>query len=452
MLVAKLFKGVLFERHHILLFIITAIIFGFNPVLQAKVALSAQCAFKPSNSDKIEGVRTSQRYKIASLSKIFTSYWAIAKLGPDFRFQTKIHIVDPEDANLSKQGYKDVHIEGGMSPYFSLKSLQFLVAELNSKTVYKINVLTFDEKFKYATKISDNASLTSAGMQITSSSTLRDLSRDIKQINQSYALTKKQVKTATGLDMPSTLKLSVRSVTNLESKNFSAPTETTSFVLRSAPLKTILKEMNRNSHNSTADSIFEYLGGSEAFHKFMKQRLDHDLSDIMFVNGSGYPLRGIYNEATCETIVRSINDLNEILEKKYSLNLENILSVAGADFDPKRKSVVTNIYNSKNMSHALVAKTGTLRTTIALGGAIETEDGTVFFSSIQSISSFRSDADRQGAYAQIRSYLSKIIESNKGVKVLDYEAQPFSSFDGKSKLLELPSNSSPNGLKISGKS
>lgn len=426
-------------------------LFGLNGL--AKVRLNAQCSFLPNGSEEVQGVRTQERIKIASLSKIFVSYWAIATLGPEFRFKTHIHIIDPEDPKLIKLGYKDVHIQGGLSPYFSIHSLQFLVAELNKRGLSKINVLTFDENFKYSTNIVDNKNLTVTGLQITTNSSLAYLKKDVRQINHLYEINRKQSKNNFNINLPSQLKLDVKSVAHLPSKNFFKPDDARSFLMLSSPLATILKEMNRNSHNYTADLIFNFLGGSDKFEFFMAQRLGYEKDQVQFINGSGYPVDGVYNEATCEAIIRSTWDMNTILSEKYKASIADVLSVAGVDANAV--SSVTRIYATEDLNRSLIAKTGTIKRTIALGGALHTPQGTIYFASLQGIDSHLNEHDRYGAYNEIRKYLIQQYNRNGGSSTFAYKAKAFNSFDENSSLKEIKKedlNPPSNELQLADKS
>lgn len=403
----------------------------------AKVRLNTQCSFRPNGSEEVQGVRVNERFKIASLSKIFTSYWAVATLGPDFRFKTFVHIVSPESETLAKRGYKDIHIQGGMSPYFSIHSLQFLVAELNKLGVSKINVLSFDENFKYSTNIVDNKNLTGTGAQITSESSLAYLKKDVKQISHLYEINRKQSKQNLNIELPTNLKLEVKSVVYLPSTHFEKPRDAKSFQMLSAPLAVLLKEMNRNSHNYTADLIFNFLGGSEKFETFMAQRLGYGVNQVQFVNGSGYPLGGVYNEATCEVIVRATWDMNTILKEKYKTSLSDVLAVAGVDANERAPSTVTRIYAMEDTTQSLVAKTGTIKNTIALGGSLNTPQGTIYFASLQGVDSHLNEHDRYGAYNEIRKYLIQQYNKSGGSSTLEYKTKVFSAFDKKTSLVEI---------------
>jgi len=68
-----------------------------------------------------------KKFRIASLSKVLTSHWAIAKLGPEYRFETKVYVtpgVSQTSCNL--------HFEGDMDPYMGREMLNVVFPQLRA--------------------------------------------------------------------------------------------------------------------------------------------------------------------------------------------------------------------------------------------------------------------------------------------------------------------------------
>ena len=105
----------------------------------------ATCYVMDQAGAKVEGQNIDKLVEIASVSKIFTAYWALKMLGPNYRFQTLVIIKPVENDNESF----DVHLRGGYDPLFNAWQMQYLIAELNRLSVKKIRTLSFDERFKF---------------------------------------------------------------------------------------------------------------------------------------------------------------------------------------------------------------------------------------------------------------------------------------------------------------
>jgi hypothetical protein len=73
---------------------------------------------------------------------VITSYWALEKLGPLYRFPTKIYISNQRGEEA------DVHLEGSLDPYLGQEAMYFIISELHKAGVHRIRDLSFDEYFK----------------------------------------------------------------------------------------------------------------------------------------------------------------------------------------------------------------------------------------------------------------------------------------------------------------
>ncbi|MCC6137900.1 MAG: D-alanyl-D-alanine carboxypeptidase, partial [Bdellovibrionaceae bacterium] len=105
----------------------------------AAISVNAACELEPNKP--MEGTNANKGFVIASLSKIFTTYWALEKRGPFFQYETIVHIetLSPTVSNI--------HISGGADPTWGREMLHYLASELDRLGVRKIEKLTFDENF-----------------------------------------------------------------------------------------------------------------------------------------------------------------------------------------------------------------------------------------------------------------------------------------------------------------
>lgn len=402
--------------------VFTVFIFKINFVF-ANASVNSQCFFRSRTNSKVQGVRVDQRYKIASVSKIMTSHWAVATLGPNYRFKTGV-MVDSSDPQAI-----NVHLAGDMNPYFDLQMLQNLVSELNRLGVTRVQKLTFDENFYYGSSIRFDRYLAHSNGVISSIETGKSLRRDLAQISGGYSLTLAKAQALYGMKLSDNARLSVKEIGFRSSQDYRPNSVVKIFTLASAPLHRFLKEMNRNSNNYVADLIFKKLGDQGAYRNFIKHRLKYDESQVRFVNGSGYPVlrneEKIYNEASCGATVQVLIDLKQILIKEQ-LDLEDVLPVAGVNAQGE-VSTVSRIYNTGNTRGALIAKTGTINDTISLAGMISAEEGDIFFGIFYKINGTKREVYQ--AYEGIRNLIEKWTKEFGGKDSIDYKAVAFLPFD-----------------------
>jgi len=244
--------------------------------------LKAQCFLESKDGAKVQGVAFDKRFEIASVSKVMTAHWALVTLGAEYRYETMIHVtpVSNDEVNL--------HIEGSHDPYFSRFQLQYMVAELNRLGIKKVKNLTFDENFKFLSAIRIGA-VAQGHFRPTDPTPDRvagNLRATLNSLQDSYATLQKRTKEMIGLELPQKIEMKVESISSISKADVKLPEGAVSYSMKSAPLHLLLKEMNRNSNNYSANIIFEGLGGAEKYHEFIDARLQTYRKKIRFVNGS----------------------------------------------------------------------------------------------------------------------------------------------------------------------
>lgn len=399
----------------------------------AKVALNSACELKASNKE-IQGTNIDQKFPLASISKVVTTLWAVEALGPDYRFQTKLHVKE-----TAKQGSYDIHIEGSRDPMFGRNMGYFLISELNRKGIKNIDRLTFDQNFLLAwlaeekpliagnTPKYDTVEARAAVVETTIRNALAtDVNKD------SYARLKRAA-SQLGINMVDSPNISIGSIKYVHKNQFTAQEGSKVLVLKSSPLRTILKRMNNQSNNYIADNIFWNLGGTQKFNAYAKQALEADQADFSFYNGSGNNEGSvkspIYNNATCEFMIKSLARLDDLLEKK-GYGLEHVIAVASRDYD----STVKNY--GGNMAGATIAKTGSVNKAKTLAGAINTAQGPVYFTILMHTDYDLNRSDWGNANRQIKDRLSRLINKYSGPRPIKYNQITTLPFDAKSSLTE----------------
>ncbi len=397
--------------------------------ISSAARLNTQCV-RNASTGVIEGSNIEKPYTIASVTKVFTTHWAIARLGPRYRFSTLVHVTP------IARGIYDVHLEGSQYPYFDKSSYQFLVSELNRIGITKINYLTYDEYFVYSSNIRTNPALAHGNDSQTLLEIMRDLRSDTTNINTGMKALSAKALALEGVKLPKSVTISVDDIHHKSRAEFNKSSQTVTYELKSVELDRVLKELNRNSHNFAADTVFNGISRLENYANFLTERLNVPRNEFLINNGSGYPVfinnQKIYNQASCRVVVEMMADLRNQMQK-HGLEFQDIMAVAGKDSDADGKSTVTQIYGSEQTSGALIAKTGTVNNTVTLGGMVSTENENIFFHTSFEVQD--TAVDRRMAYEKIREFIvSRLIRNNKKGNLDKYVAKTFMSFDKNSSL------------------
>ncbi len=401
-----------------------------SSIASAKVYLNSMCYMNENSAKKVvqgEG-KIDKKFELASISKMVTTLWAVNKLGPDYRFNTKIY-VSPATSNSF-----NVHIEGSRNPLFGQKMGYFLLSELNRIGVTKIEKLTFDENFLFKWNIEDQAI---AGASTENFKTIEEQANAVRsrlllnlgsRVNMlTYQSLNLQAMKAFGIKFTTLPKLEIRHVEFAPKATVTAEANTKVYSLASAPLRKILKKMNNQSNNYIADNLYWNLGGTEAFKKFVNARLEANQDDIEFLNGSGNnDGNGNYNMASCETMVKVMYALKVDVEKK-GYQLTDVMAVAAAD----ASSTVGRF--GGNMAGSMAAKTGSVNPAKTLTGMVSTAKGDIFFAVLMHTGG---RSEWGSAVSTIKSKVQKLIASNGGPKRLNYSATNVLPFDKQSSLAE----------------
>lgn len=406
--------------------------------------LAAKCVME-EKAGVITGHNVDQRLPIASVSKLFTSLFAVATKGVDSRFITNFYVLPAGSDTF------DVHLQGSLDPYFSEQSLHYLISQLNKMNVFKIRNLTFDENFKFYYNTNGRQiipGVRGAFNPVDSQRRLTDPSPELvkkilankKQWLQNYNKTLAKYPD----DLVKKPRLAVQSVDFMPAARFTSPLKTSGYV-RSADLTTQLKMMNWNSNNHAANMIFESLGAKPKFDRFFSEKLKFKPSEFEFYNGSGNNdtfdgTSGTYNSASCSAMIRTVKALKQSLAAQKH-TLEDVVAVVGAD----RGATVQRYSANVGINDGVVAKSGTIQSNVVLAGMINTKKGNYFFafnfataglprmkhpSASRIASAMRAEWSR--TRSQIGVELSNLVKSLGGAESLGYKARPFEldSFEG----------------------
>lgn len=296
---------------------------------------------------KVFGQNMNQLVRPASVTKMYTSLWAIDELGFDYRFQTHF-AYDSEN----------LFILGGEDSYFVSENLILIIDELNKRGITKLKSVTFDSHFK----LNWNNQTQKIHQDLEKILNTRNWSKDERSAfnsvnnylyeNQQSSILKPELTVAKIY-----YQQEINDAFNLDS-----------LIHYSSPLYNQLKPINMYSNNFYTDNIFMFLGGTNAFKDYMYRTFSADEDEIYFETGSGLG----ENKTTCALTLRVLKELKSRL-RDYQLNPLDIMPVAGMDQGTLHKRFTQNEYNQ-----FISAKTGTLRHTSALAGFINDTENTIF--------------------------------------------------------------------------
>lgn len=395
-----------------------------------QVTVGSSCYVPLNNPDEIKGENIDQRLPIASVSKLITSYWAIKKLGLNFRFPTVLHTSPTGD------GAYDIHIQGSRDPYFGAERLHFAISELNKRGITKIRNLTFDESFKFFWSIDDredNRNL-AVGFYLPQDPVPDKVRSQLKAFPSLLAGYQETFDRAasSGVKLIEKPQFTVESIEFSSKQNFESKVSTLktiqSFVVYSPPLSTLLKEMNRNSNNHAANQIFEYLESDSKFSQFIKNELKLEMKDVVMLNGSGDRVDTAegprYNESSCSAMLKILMDMHKTLAEEKT-SLARVATVIGSN-----QGNATSLYSNDKTFDSVIAKTGTVNPAVTLGGVASTQKGLVFFM-FNMKTQGTAQTWNQGR-SMIRRKLIELMDQFDGRLPVNAKSFAFVSFDKKS--------------------
>lgn len=296
---------------------------------------------------------------LASLSKLFTSSWALNQLGANYRFKTEYYL---KPINSENKIY-DMYLKTNYDPIFDSYKVLFLISELNRNHVQGIRHLIIDESTKVFLSALKNPHLELDSIPVSSSFSISELNLLMNSKNwNSKTIQLIQKLNAWGISNSKNLKIpqqfSVESIHFVSSNELDLNTYTFKNSFNSAPLSKYLKNLNTYSNNYLADYLFWYMGGASKFVNFQLQTLHIQNQDLKLFTGSGLPwqpnssLVRQDNWGTCHSVISGLKFLYET-SRKQNLNLGSIL------LNPTRDLNGTFSQNIK-LKNAAVLKTGRL--------------------------------------------------------------------------------------------
>jgi D-alanyl-D-alanine carboxypeptidase/D-alanyl-D-alanine-endopeptidase (penicillin-binding protein 4) len=395
----------------------------FNPTKSEIAKSKFLKKFKTSvNEEDLE-----TKFRIASLSKVLTSHWAIAKLGPEYRFETKIYVtpgVGQSSCNL--------HFEGDMDPYMGRDMLGAVFpqirAVLKERKCTTVDTISYDENFRV----------------------LLDVMKH--QVDESYGwnnpapfirVARTDADFKAYLQHKSQLKYNPKNVGPISKERYHTYLKDVPYKLyafKSRPLHMILRDFNKFSFNYPPEVLFQKLGGHEAYSRFISERLGFTENAVEMYNGSGYPVASgdsqVYNLVSCTALVKIIQDLDTTLvnyKGSRPYQLADVMAVGGPE---ETYSTFKNLYASGTYKNTLVAKTGSANLAITFGGMLSTKEGHLYFAVLTRPDVY-GGRDTDNARFYIRDLIQTMTNRNTLVKFPYVQIGNMSATDKSATLVEI---------------
>ncbi len=365
-----------------------------------------------NEADAIEGKNIDLKIRLASVSKLLTSLWSIDKLKVDHTFDTKLFIKN----NV-------LHIKGSFDPFLSNEKMFFLLSELNRLGYNSFDLITFDKNLMI---FPDAPYLIDSHPDMSRAVHVKRLMRYFNTLNwgndfkEEYSFYKSLSKSGMYRD---SVQFQAGTAQFVESSELENDPEAKTLTLSSPPLYKYLKEVNVKSNNYVSETLFRMLGNTKAFDQFLLERFNLDRSTIHLYTGSGLPYinengERFDNYATCSIMMKVIFELKNTVEEQNK-EIEDIMAVPGND-----KGTFRNRIFPADYKNSFVAKTGTLKHTSTLAGAMNTQKGFSFFGI------FNQSTDIVSSKKVQNEMVKSIMTELGGPKHFEYTVEPFHTYSG----------------------
>ena len=318
---------------------------GFSPDNQGLIVTTL-------NGEVLAEHNADRLFNPASVTKVATTLTAMARLGPNFQFSTKLltdGYLDPTTGTLKGSLY----LIGSGDPAFFYENALLVADQLNRNGIYTVegNFIVLGQF--YYNFIASRESSAKAIRNTWNPATWNATARLAYSRFQAMRPLEQQRSGVTG-QYPS-LKILGDTIANPDGVNTS--TLKPLAVHTSLPLIRILKALNDFSNNWMSAMVGNLVGGPDAVQKFLEREVGFKNEEIDIVTSSGLGSNQISPRGTVKMMRKLVSYL-----QKYNLKLEDMLPIAGID-EGTLKRRFTDAYRG-----SVVGKTGTLSSVSALAG------------------------------------------------------------------------------------
>lgn len=321
--------------------------------------------------EKLKGNNPKIKIRLASVTKLYTAFWALSRLGSNYQFETKFYV---------KDGH--MHIAGGRDPIFDNRKVFYLLSQFNELGIKELDKITFDEKllvFPNGKNASENNTHTKADYKKYLNTYFNTKGWSNTYYNEYLRLRRIAPQNHDQVELIERPSFKVKSVSYVETAPFDLEASDVSvYSIKSLPLYRYLKFINIVSNNYIPEKIFEFLSETEDFNDFFEEELGYSKEEVQLYTGSGLPLykdgSRFDNFATCEMTITMMRELKKLMES-FGLYIHDVMGVPGTDGGTFRR----RRFSTPDLTNAFVAKTGTLYHTVSLSGMLATNAGLRYF-------------------------------------------------------------------------
>lgn len=321
---------------------------------------------------QLKGNNPQIKIRLASVTKLYTAFWALSRLGPNYQFETRFYI---------KNG--NMHIVGSKDPVFDDRKVFYLLSQFNELGIKNIKKITFDKNllvFPNKKNASENNSFTAKDYVKFLKTYFNTKSWSKAYYNEYLRLRRIAPQNHDNVELIEKPKFKVGKIEFSEAAPFDIEgSDVAVYSVKSLPLYRYLKFVNIVSNNYIPEKIFEMMSLEEDFNDFLEETLGINKEQIKLYTGSGlmsYDDQGVRydNYSTCEITITMIRELKKLVESQ-GLYIHDVMAVPGADGGTFRR----RRFSIPELTNAFVAKTGTLYHTVALSGMLSTNIGLRYF-------------------------------------------------------------------------
>ena len=377
----------------------------------------AEQTFCYNQSGNVEGYQVDKLQRIASITKLLSTFAASETLDLNKRFETKLYI----------SGDK-LHIAGSRDPYFEEEKMMLLMKALNDLGYKSFKSVTFDKDFLFTdVALQHHQNITTAHTRLRLATYLN--SKNIKFLRTQWLTTYNFAKEE-NVDLDKTITPSVNAATvTLSDINPLIKLSPSIYIHKSKPFHALLKSMNVMSKNLVAQNVYLEAGRVKKFETLMTEN-GIDAKSYKIYNGNGLPIKTTKsrtdNLASCRTVIKVIALLNESV-KKHNLTLSDVVAVnGGEDLGSYRDRFKLH----PETHEAVLSKTGTLMHSSTLAGVLLI-DGQVPFAILNHTTNVSNAKKFQD------SFVSRLFYHLGEATPIDYSKISIFPWDGTSELLKL---------------
>ena len=368
-----------------------------DAILQDTLFTTVSIGIKVVSVETGEVVYAKNAYKLhhpASTTKLFTAATALAKLGPDHRFETTLYSDMESDSHVAG----NIYLKGTANPVLQSEDILKLAESLIQLGITSIEGnIVVDESYLDAVREGPGWMWDDKPLWISALS-IRSIEPDAKSGSRAIACG----------DLLKTTLLQKGIEVNGQVIIGTVPSEARIITTHlSPPLADIIKMMNKPSDNWIAELLFKTIGaevkGEPGTWKKGRDVIAEFLGEIMeetpahrFVDGSGLSRYNLLNaELLTKLLVYMYNNFELMPEFMASL------PIAGVD------GTLINRMQGMYAEKVLRAKTGTLSGVSALAGYTKTADGEVLTFGILISHYVGSATTARGIQDKIGNYLTQ---------------------------------------------